>query len=344
MEIQHEKTISEKLKEIIEKTKWTQAELAEILGVGAKSMSFWIRSIKQPGDENLKKIEAVYQKATSGALDNKKNAKELATKGINEDLRKRLKDEEDEVNRLSTKEYFEVKKKVFDLEKMNNSMIYLFPSTGKPSEGWYKIGGRSLLFYKFIIAPRIGRHTTTRLDTDDQYVFSHGIGSARGATAIIPQVKELGYQAYIDKDKVIVIKLGKDFSRLEIENLMEQERISRGVVSNMVKPKYNFPKLAQSLRTLAGYLPQKVSLIEKPYQPVMIDQLFRPTMDMMKIYQEMANGRIEKADAKREMLRRVDDLEAMLVFMDAGGMLNATARARLGGNIIEIAHKIEELL
>ena len=58
----------------------------------------------------------------------------------------------------------------------------------------------------------------------------------------------------------------------------------------------------------------------------------------------MANGDIDKVDARQNMLCRVDDIAAVITFMDAGRILDLKARVRLGENVMDIRHQIEDTL
>lgn len=64
-------------------------------------------------------------------------------------------------------------------------------------------------------------------------------------------------------------------------------------------------------------------------------------MEILKIYFRMADGRMERRDAKLEMLERVDDISAMIYLMDECRMLNITARTMMGENVVKIRNAIE---
>lgn len=351
MKVTHEKTSAEKLGEIISHIKWKQVVLAEVLGVGQKTMSFWMRGIKNPGSDNQKKIEIAYSIVMRGDLDGKSNANELLKAEIDRVCAMESEGKDKSTingniarKKISVGEYFKIKEYVFGKEKGNLSKVYLFPSTGGNEDDWYKVGGGSLLFYKFILAERLGRQVTTRVDTDTQLVFKNGVGSVRRGSDIVPQAIKLGYKAEKLKNGVVVVDLGREFSRAEIKNFLEREKAERQIVENILKPKLNYPKVAMAIRVLAEYLSQKVEQIKKENRETIGRQLLEPAIELVKIYHRMANGHLDKVDAKREMLSRVDDIAAVIVFMDAGQILELKARTRLGENLLEVRHQIEETL
>ncbi len=340
MKIVHETIVAEKLKTVLERMKWTQASLAELLGVGQKTMSFWVRDKKKPSAENRQKINLVYNMVTRGDLDGKPEALALARA----EMSTYRNDEPKTESKLTVKEYFEAKNFVREQEKDNLSKIYLFPSTGKAQDYWYKVAGKSLLYYKFFLAERLGRQVTTRTDTDSQCIFKYGVGSVRRGDMVIPQATKLGYKVEKLDNGVIVIDLGREFEPKEIDNFIEQERAERQAVENIVKPKYNYPRLAAAIRMLAEYLPQKIEKISKDNRGTIGRQLLEPAIELVKFYHRMANGDIDKVDARQNMLCRVDDIAAVITFMDAGRILDLKARVRLGENVMDIRHQIEDTL
>ena len=73
--------------------------------------------------------------------------------------------------------YYKGKRVAHLLEETNNSKLLLFPSLGGEKREWYKIGGNSLLFYKYRIGPRIGRKVKILRVNNKRERFNHGIAS-----------------------------------------------------------------------------------------------------------------------------------------------------------------------
>lgn len=337
MYISHKMTVSDKLREIRQEKRWSQKELAGKLRVSEKTMSFWINGKKQPARANLVEIDKLYHELVDTPRSEvKEEIQEFQAKMAVDEVEKSL--------TLSEKTYYEAKCYCLAKEKTNCRYVYLFPSVGKEVDGWYKVGGRSLLFYKNLLAPRLGREAKLRDDHDRIHRFDKGIVSVRWGNKLMAEAVSLGYSAKRIEYDIIMIDLNKDYSEAEIRTMAEAIKRERNKVKKMVKPKANYPSIVVAINKLIQVLPSKVKKLDKSYREVWSAQLLSPLIELTKIYFRFANGRMEQKDAKLEMLSRVDDLGAMIYMMDEAGMLDITARTRLGENVCGIRQEIEENL
>ena len=326
-----------KLKEILRLKKWNQMELAGKLEVSEKTMSFWINGKKQPAAKNIAKIDKLYEEITGLSAITDDVRREIM------DVQARVEvDEERKRNELTETEYFEAKQLVMAREYKNNTRIYLFPSLGGEKDCWYKVGGRSLLLYKYVLAPRLGRSVKVRDDTDKVYVFNHGIGSVRWGTRLIEEARALGYVASRMEHGIIVVELGKTYSVSEIHRMEAKEKDEQEILKRILKPKNNLPDLEVAINRLAQVLPSKVKKMDGAYRAVYGNGMLSILVDLQKTYFRFANGRLDKETAKNRMLGCTDDLTAIIRLIDEGRLINATARTRLGGNVVEITKEIEK--
>ena len=338
MKITHRMTASDKLREIIRVKKWKQKELAKQFGVSEKTVSFWINDKKRPSEGHLNEIDKMHDDLMNHEVP-------ARLRDVVQDYQARDGlDETEKTFTVDEKTYYEGKCYVLAREKDNSRYVYLYPSTSKEADGWYKVGGRSLLFYKNLLAPRLGREAKVRDDTDKVHRFNKGITSVRWGERLMAEAEGLGYRASRTQHGIIVIDLMRDYSEAEIKAMAEVVRLERDKVKKMVKPKANYPNIMVVMNKLIQVLPSKVKKLDASYRGVWGKELLEPMTEMIKIYFRFANGRMEKRDAKIEMLERTDDLMAMIYMMDECGMLDVTARTRLGENVVEIRREIEESL
>lgn len=339
MKISHKMTITDKLKEILKVKKWRQKDLAGKLDVSEKTMSFWLNGKKLPSLENTNKIEELYAGLYSdGSLENE------VYRVIRDYQSKVELNEEEKTFSITERVYYDAKSYVKNVEKTNCRYVYLFPSIGKIPDAWYKVGGRSLLFYKKILAPRLGREARIRDDTDKIYRFNRGIVSVKWGDKLISEVIGLGYKAERIKFGIIVVDFLKDFTEEEVRAMSESIREERLRLKKMIKPKANYPDIMTAVNDLVRVLPSKIKKLDKDYKTILGNELLEPVVEILKIYFRMANGRMERRDAKLEMLERVDDISAMIYLMDECRMLNITARTMMGENVVKIRNAIEECL
>ncbi len=161
MEISHKTSFQDKMKSIMLERKWKQKDLARKLEVSEKTISFLLNGKRKPKEILERTIEELYNETdvNSGA----KN--EVADEIQNYQTRREINDL-DKIMTGPEKEYYDAKCFVLSKEETNNQYIYLFASLGNKDDGWYKIGGNSLLFYKTLLAPRLSRIATLREDNE----------------------------------------------------------------------------------------------------------------------------------------------------------------------------------
>ena len=319
-------------------TKGTQKELAAKLNVTPKTISEWLHSRKVPSVANEKNITKLYRNTLTIA-----EQKSEATKKLHEFESKVFAIAKPK-NDLTEKEYYKAKAYAIFLDKTNNSKIYLFPGLGGEPDEWYMALGHSMIFYKIIIAPRLGRKAHILKDSDDEYVQKEGVVSVKWGNTIIEDTKQLGYSATKIKFNIIAIDLGKEYTEKEIGQMRSAVIAEKNKVKTIIKPKQVYPKIINAINTLAGTLPSKIRKLHPSVRNYYAGKLNDPIVEMIELYYHMANGHIEKRDAKQGMLEATDKFAAILHLMDEGGQLTITARMRMGQSLVKIIESIEEIL
>lgn len=339
MKITHKMTATDKLREILRVKNWKQKDLAGKLGVSEKTVSFWVNGKKQPSAVNEDGINHLYVGLYNGDTSNSDIQRTIQDYQSKSEL-----NEDEKVFSDTERIYFDAKSYVLESEKNNRRYVYLFPSISKIPDAWYKVGDKSLLFYKNLLAPRLSREARIRDDTDKVYRFRHGIVSIKWGSKLMSEAEELGYKAKRVEYGIIVIDLMRDFTDIEIHDMVRVVREERDKPKKLVKPKVNYPAIMMAINDLVRVLPSKIKKLDKDYKMVLGKELLEPMSEMLKIYFRMANGRMEKRDAKLEMMERTDDIAAMIYLMDEAQMLNVSARTAMGENVVKIRRAIEESL
>lgn len=340
MEITHKMGVADKINYIKRVGKIHQKQIADKIGVSQKTVSLWAREKSRPSDGLLRRLDELYESVVSKTTE-KKSPVRLVIEGAQA---READTVDDQYANEEERTYYEVKQFIHEVEKDNYSRIYLFPSKTNTDDEWYKTAGRSLLFYKYYLAPRLGREVNIQSDTDKYRKFKYGVGSARWGKKLINEAKNLGYDAEVIDYGIIVVELGKTYTKKELRELIKLSETDRIKAQRMIKPKLNYPKVIAEINELNRFLPPKVKKLAEPYRSIYGPELLRPAVELVKIYHRMANGRMEKRDAKLEMLERTDDLAAMLTVIDENNFIPMTARTRMGENIVKIRLEIEEAL
>lgn len=339
MNINHEMSYSDKLKEIKRTTNATQKDLAMKLGVSSKTMSFWLNGKDIPSVRHEKTIQELYCKVVD-AVKQKTDARKAV-----EEYDARHDDGAESLRKgISDAGYYEGKSYAISQEKGNTSKIYLYPAKGKAEDDWYRACGRSMVFYKTLVAPRLGRKAQVMPDPDEEHIIGGGVVAIKQGNRLMEDVIKIGYTAERVQFGVIIIDIKKDYTEKEIGQMRSVINDELNQVKNIIKPKETFPKLINAVNELLRVMPSKIRKLHESYRDIYAKELMEPLAEMVKIYFRMANGRMEKRDAKLELLRRADDVAGTIYMLDEGGLLSITARARMGENVVRIRSAVEELI
>ena len=240
------------------------------------------------------------------------------------------------------KEYYNAKAVALKLEEKNNSKLYVFPSLGGEEGEWYKMGGHSALFYKYLVGPRMGRKPKIRKDGDLRLRFKNGLAAVHWGNDFIEAVRKVGYDVKTIEYGIIVVNVGKKFTVREIKDMIAQEKEDREKLAMIIMPKENMPHLYAKIRELARLLVPKVKKMHAAYRETFGNDLLVATADLFKMYFRVANGQMSKPEGGARMLEKVDDLTALVALSDEIELFDVVTRTRFGEYLVDIRAAIEK--
>lgn len=244
----------------------------------------------------------------------------------------RRKVEEDVIKR-----YYDTKTVVMKLEEKNNVRVYAFPSLNGKDDEWYKIGGKSALYYKYFLGPRMGRKSVKiHKDTDARVRFRHGTSSVHFGDKFIEAAAKVGYKAMRTKMGIIVVDLEKPFSVQEIKAMAETEKEDGEKLQLMLEPAENMPSLYAKIRELAIVITPKIQKMNAVYREVYGNNFLKITADLFQIYFRVANGREDKETGKNLLLKKVDDMTGMIALVDEIELFDQATRTRFGDRLVDV--------
>ena len=246
------------------------------------------------------------------------------------------------VEREGRKEYYDAKAVAMKLEEKNNSKMYIFPSFGGAEGQWYKIGGKSALFYKYLAGPRMGRkEVKIRKDTDLRMRFKHGVVAVHWGERFIRAAEKAGYRTKTMEYGIIVVDLDKKFTVKEIKEMAEQEKKDKEKLQTMIMPKENMPDFYARIRELARILVPKVKTMHPAYRETFGMDLLDTTAELFRVYFRVANGTETKGDGKRMLLASLDNMTGMVALADEVELFDLITRTRFGEHLVDIRAAIE---
>lgn len=350
--MEHE-DILERLRGIMRSNKLSQEVMANKIGVSQKTISYWLTGKARPTAKKSIKIAEICDRHEKGNKKSKGNEKGIKIQKGNEkgndDLTDRVLkgilleaqagkelDEEDKQNTERYRQYYNAKVIALTLEDKNRSRLILFPSVSGMDDEWYKMGGQSALFYKYVVGPRLKKKPIIRKDTDIRHRFKHGIVTVHWGKKFISDVATIGLKAKRIDYGIIIVEMEREYTANEIMEMHKIERESADKVKKMIMPVNNYPDMYALMRQLVQILLPKIKKMDSVYREIFGTAMLDALMKLIKTYFRMANGRMNTEVAREEMLGRVDDMTGLLAIMDEGQLLDLVTRTRVGETLVEI--------
>lgn len=239
--------------------------------------------------------------------------------------------------RESYARYYEMKKKVAELEMRNFQHLVLWPASDKDTneKRFYNMGGHSAVIYVYEIAPRLKRKAHLRIDMDNgETKFKTGICSILEVESLEKALKEIGIKRLTKIAKgyedCIIFKLAREYSKAEIKEMMRQEQRNMDQLNKVLFSKVVYPDIHKQILELKKMVPAKVKNMDKTYRVIvgmkMIDTLF----DIVRLYSEMAHGDRDEYEAAVQINREADMLLAEISIMTELKLWDLSISLRLG--------------
>lgn len=183
-----------------------------------------------------------------------------------------------------------IKEQVMNFETDNRQYLLLYTST----DGYYKMAGRSVLFYTARIVPRLGRRVTVRPDTDHYYPSGEGIVSIKNLVRLAEQLSQLGIlpDSEHSTSELYFYKFPYRLSDAQIATLRDKNEIVRERLNQNLRPIGPIPDLHYQLM-MAFELSFNIlrSTRGNADRELITDGLIRPLQAMLAAYNSYIGAR-----------------------------------------------------
>lgn len=246
---------------------------------------------------------------------------------------------------LSPHQIYEQQKRIaILLEKTNNSHLIAFPSIPNKDgkHEWYKLGGNSAYYYKYIIAPRLGKKPPTiHPDTDLNYRFRDGVVLIHWKSTLTDALTKLHYEIK-EESNLLIFNLNHTFAIEEIKKLKQLEKTNRENQNKLFRPKHADPSIYNIIIELSRIIPVKSQKIKPGFQTFYTPSLNQDLLTLRKVYQSYANGRLEKSSALQQLYSCVDSLSATLAILTDNNCLDITSQSRISRLLASLEVKLDK--
>ena len=181
-----------------------------------------------------------------------------------------------------------IKAKVEVMEKVNDRFLIFFRST----KGFYKLGWRSVLFFRYALEGRIAWVTNVLPDSDTYNVSPEGIISVKRLDELMTRLAEINVVRDEERSdfELCVLKLPNVYSDVRIEKFRNRSTQEVERLSKVLRPDVTNPKIYELLResvSLARYIVRYEST--PAMQKMLLDSLMTPARATFRCYMEFAN-------------------------------------------------------
>lgn len=240
-----------------------------------------------------------------------------------------------QIKKTLSKVYFEYKKKLMELEKENRDKLMFLRST----KGFYKLFGNSLYFYAFDIAPKLNVDVKVLSDGDYDEKSEIGVASVRDLAEIEKQLRTLQIKKIATRDKsgnIVIYKLPWNYSDADIRRFTEQNTYEVYKYNHVIIAEDIIPVLYVNLNELMKICYENVRRLEPIARDSLGIYIIKILAEMIRVYIEMANGRINEMAGLDEIGNRLNLIKYQVKIIADLKLWNARTYARIGDGMIKI--------
>lgn len=231
--------------------------------------------------------------------------------------------------------YEELKTAIKKLEETNKSCLILF----KSGKDWYKMGGNSVLIYKFSIAPLLKVRVNVQPDTDyTKTVFEDGVVCFRGVEGIKSKLREIGKLKKVQvRNDVYILELNFALTEKQIEEMrgkvcVENEKKMEVLNPDIILLPEIYGRLKYVQRRLFETV-RKMTVYERDYNGFIMAKYSR---ELTKMYMMMNNGMIGEEEGWKEIARLTNLLLIEVTFATELKVLKPDLGSNIGKELVEV--------
>ena len=250
-----------------------------------------------------------------------------------------------EAGRKKKYEYHERKKKVAELEKDNHRYIYIFRTD---DEKWWKVGWNSLLFYRYIVAKRVGREAHVNPDHDYGVKSPTGIVSLRDESleSLIDKMKELNYKLRVkmsNKD-LAVMDLDYEVSDEDIKRYRKAEDAKVEYLNKLVPTVMTMPEIESELAEVGRQMHAVLNRMTVIDRKLFGNDMMNLVMYSLRYYYYMTHDEMPPEEALEKIKRNMLKLRAYMHSAMRIDLISKDAAMKIGTNIVELERKLKSRL
>ncbi|MBQ2638672.1 hypothetical protein IJF91_01255 [Candidatus Saccharibacteria bacterium] len=215
--------------------------------------------------------------------------------------------------RSERERYRKIKATIYEKELTNDQHVYVYRS----SKEWWKVGGNSALYYKYILGPRLKVAINLKRDEDHYSTFNFGVVSIRDIKSFKERMKKAGMVPGPENDNAIKFSFKEKISLSTIDAIKEDVEFQHERINRLVETR----KIAPDMFVLIRQFMSEFWHYSKRYnkyeaRKTITSEVVVEMMKMKRAYAHMANGDVEILDGMLEIKSCADSLMSDISFLE----------------------------
>jgi len=223
------------------------------------------------------------------------------------------------------------------MEEGNMDKIIVFPSVDAP---WYKIGGKSALYYAYDIALRVCSKKelpVVRPDTDHDLRFRDGIVCIRKIDKLVARLRTAGIINYeVLSDGIYVFQLKREYTAGELKNFRNTKYRKGEELENLATAKRVYPEIRGLINKTIALVMPKAKKLPQFYQETIGMRLAEAVREMNDAYFDLANERVKKVEAFKRIVMADNQILNELMILKEIDAWNAVELIEIGGLMVDL--------
>ena len=243
--------------------------------------------------------------------------------------------------RAEKRAYVLRKEQILEREKDNDSMVMLF----RADDGWWKICGRSVLYYKKLIAARLEKEIKVWSDRDFGNTSKEGIINIRDLDKFVQEVESLGLKMHPGgNDDFVAVELGSKVSKEDLELMESEERAKWEMAERMLMPVVIWPKLRKELVELTRLCYEITRKFDAVGRIIYGSKVMDLINGSMVVFSQAARGQKDEVEALLEIRENLGRLDGLMVLINELRLLDANKDYQIATKIMETERAVETAL
>lgn len=212
-------------------------------------------------------------------------------------------------------EYIHRKMMVMERERRNNDRVILFRSRDK----WWKIAGRSVLYYSKLVSPLMPKEKKVQADSDYHDVSETGVILIPDIDKFLEEVKAAGFDVEkVGNENYRAVHLHNRISEEDYNLMVKAEAYRWESMERMITPRVMWPEIKRKLTLLGRNTREGVRTLSRENMATIGDRMMQHAMDMMETFQLTATGvmpPLEGIELLEDTLARYEGIMYLVIEM-----------------------------